>query len=212
MKKLIICLFILVFLSSVLSAAVTDKKSETLSLVLPADTLTIGLKDVNGNTLDDDDLKFYLIDHSFNSFTSSGFTVPVSTVSTDTSAASTSDKVYAFAAVYFRVYWEALVSTKTKLVVTVPEYFYGTSSDDKLEVMKKTLDVVAAAGDKYFFLTPGDEYTVQKVTDANKASDINFDSDKIYSGYQECVLVLNIKDAKLGSTYSGEIEFKVVTQ
>lgn len=202
MKKLIICLFILVFLSSVLSAAVTDKKSETLSLVLPADTLTIGLKDVNGNTLNDDGLKFYLIDHSFNFVTGEGVTVTVSTVSTDTSAASTSDKVYAFAAVYFRVYWEALVSTKTKLVVTVPEYFYGTSSDDKLEVMEKTL----------FFLTPGDEYTVQKVTNASKASDINFDSDKIYSGYQKCVLVLNIKDAKLGSTYSGEIEFKVVTQ
>lgn len=212
MKKLVIFLFILVFLSSVLSAAVTDKKSETLSLVLPADTLTIGLKNVDGNTLTDDDLKFYLIGHSFTFMTGDNVTVPFSTVSTDTSAASTSDKVYAFAAVYFRVCWEALVSTRTKLVVTVPEYFYGTSSDDKLEVMKNTLDVVAAAGDKNFFLTPGDEYTVQKVTNASDVSDINFDSDKIYSGFQRCVLVLDIKNAKLGSTYSGEIEFKVVTQ
>lgn len=210
MKKLVIFLFILVFLSSVLSAAVTDKKSETLSLVLPADTLTIGLKNVDGNTLTDDDLKFYLIGHSFTFMT--GDTVPFSTVSTDTSAASTSDKVYAFAAVYFRVCWEALVSTRTKLVVTVPEYFYGTSSDDKLEVMEKTLDVISAVSPSpnHFILQPG-KYTVQQY-EKESWKDINFDSDNIYSGEQNCALVLDIKNAKLGSTYSGEIEFKVVTQ
>ncbi len=211
MKKLIICLFILVFLTSVLPAVVTDKKSETLSLVLPADTLTISLSGDGTSPLFEDARNITLWKYS-TAFSANGDT-PVSTSSSDTSAASTSDKVYAYSALEFYVLWEALVSAGTRLAVTVPEYFYGTSSDDKLKVMSRESLNASALGElnnNMFVLKPGTDYTLQQYETENW-TDIEFDSDKIYSGRQSCILILDIKDAKLESTYSGEIEFKVVT-
>ena len=211
MKKLIICLFILVFLTSVLPAVVTDKKSETLSLVLPADTLTISLSWDGTTPLYEDARNITLWKYSTD-FSANGDT-PVSTSSSDTSAASTSDKVYAYSALEFYVLWEALVSAGTRLAVTVPEYFYGTSSDDKLKVMSRESLNASALGElnnNMFVLEPGTDYTLQQYETENW-TDIEFDSDKIYSGSQSCILILDIKDAKLESTYSGEIEFKVVT-
>lgn len=211
MKKLIICLFILVFLTSVLPAVVTDKKSETLSLVLPADTLTISLSWNGTMPLYEAARNITLWKYS-TVFSENGDT-PVSTSSSDTSAASTSDKVYAYSALEFYVLWEALVSTDTRLAVTVPEYFYGTSSDDKLKVMSRESLNASALGElnnNMFVLKPGTDYTLQQYETENW-TDIEFDSDKIYSGSQSCILILDIKDAKLESTYSGEIEFKVVT-
>ncbi len=210
MKKLIICLFILVFLTSVLNA-VTDKKSETLSLVLPADTLTISLSCDGTMPLYADTRKITLWAYSTD-FSATGDT-PVSTLSSNRSASLTSDKVYAYSAINFYVLWEALVSTGTRLAVTVPDYFYGTSSDDKLKVMSKdSLNTSARSllKNNQFVLKPGTDYTLQQYGSETWA-DIEFDSDKIYSGSQSCILILDIKDAKLESTYSGEIEFKVVT-
>ena len=211
MKKLLIFLFIILCLSSVLSAA-DEKAKETLSLILPADTLSFGISaDAAGTSKPD--TAFYLLAYS-DTFTASGNT-PVSTASNKRDAASTSDLFYAYAAVKFYVYWEALVSSKVDIVFIVPEYLYDSSKSNRLQVVAIG-DVNSKSGiNEKSFASDGTEALVLSPGSnaANKKTTVKtLDSTQIYKGSQLCALIIDIKNAKKGVKYTGELELKVVTQ
>lgn len=183
MKKLCIVLISFVLVASSLFATATD----TLSLLIPGDTLTVKFaSDSNGTLLSGTEKLFTL--NKYSEF-STGF----STVKGNKTTA------YVTSAVTFYVVYQAMVSKNAKIVITVPATFKSSTTTDSVPVQADASRIDAGSGtDAATILKSGDNDVV------------TIGNDKVYKGYLKCILALDMTNAKNGLTYTGNVTMKVV--
>lgn len=196
MRKIIYSIVLLLLIQTmVFSAATTTNElvdSETLVLVIPGDTLTVGFAtDSKGTAFTESTSKLKL--NKYTAWSESSSEIDTSQV------AEKNSKSYATAALEFYVYWDAFVSENSKVVLTVPSSFKSTTTDDELSVVTDEDKIKRSSTTNVSILGKN---TTEEVT--------SFTASDISTGSKAYIIAVDISNAKPGLTYKGTLTLQVV--
>ena len=171
----------------------TKKPTATLNLIMPDDTLNFGFSDTStGTTFPSTETtvsypKFYLWKYDI-----------LTDVSTKSHATT---NPYVLAKTEFYVWYDAFVGDTVELVIVTPSTFAGSDKISSIPVATKSTAGVSDATVKVEGATLLEGGSTVKV--------VALDGNRIYKGSEKYCVVLDIKDAREGVTYTGEIKLKV---
>ena len=179
MRKIIVLLILLLLINLMVFAGSLDK--DTLTLVVPGDSVTIGFSsDSEGK----------------NVLTAS--TSKLSSVKTPDWNSSTTPG-YATAYLEFYVFWDVFVSSGFKLTLTVPENFKNAKTGETLNIITSGGGMSSSEGNPQVLASKG-SYDIATI----KADSVN-------SGSKKCIIAVDISKAKYGATYKGTLYLKMET-
>ena len=181
MRKIIVLLILLLLINLMVFAGSLDK--DTLTLVVPGDSVTIGFSsDSEGK----------------NVMTAS--TSKLSSVKTpDWNSSTENYNSYATAYLEFYVFWDVFVSSGFKLTLTVPENFKNAKTGETLNII--------ASGDGM----PSSEGNPQVLASKESYDIATIKADSVNSGSKKCIIAVDISKAKYGATYKGTLYLKMET-
>ena len=183
MRKITVLLILLLLINLMVFAESLDK--DTLTLVVPGDSVTIGFSsDSEGK----------------NVLTAS--TSKLSSVKTPDWNSSTPPENYnSYATAYleFYVFWDVFVGSGFKLTLTVPENFKNAKTGE-------TLNIIASGNGM-----PDYDDNTQVLGSKGSYEIATIKADSVNSGSKKCIIAVDISKAKYGATYKGTLYLKMET-
>lgn len=188
MRKVVHSFIILLLISAYVHAA-TVVDTETLTLVIPGDTLTVGFATDSKGTAFTEDTRVLSLNKSIFDETSS--------INTKTS---NDDAGYATAAVVFYVYWDAFVSQASTVQLEVPSSFKSTTTDDTLQLVTDSTKIKNSSS-----------ATIIGTEDTKGTFDVvSFGENDMKSGSAAYIIAVDVSKAKPNLIYRGTLKLKVV--
>jgi hypothetical protein len=195
MRKIIYFIILLLLSQTMVFSAATSTDnlvdSETLILVLPGDTLTVGFAADSKKTAFTESTRKLAL-NKYTEWSDSSDDIDIENI------ADKNSKSYATAALEFYVYWDAFVSKDSKVVLTVPSSFKSTTTDDELSVVSDSNKISRSST------------TVSILGTKTEEEVASFSASKISIGSKAYIIAVDISKAKPGLTYKGTLTLQVV--
>ena len=188
MKKIVV-LFLTLMFAFGLSAATKN----VLNIVMPDDTLNFRFASNQEGTAITESPSFYL------------WKAEIPAVSTSEPVTDDDKKSYVLAYTSFYVWYDAFIGYSVKLQLQVPAAF---KNEDKTMSIPVANTSTTGVGNEPF----SDGKLIENTGEESINVDVvSLDDNMVYRGCQKYYLVLDIRNARNGVTYMGDVVLKVVT-